>query len=308
MSGATLDPAELRRQRKARRAGEAGGNGVPARREESAPEQVVAQGRPQPMIRPDDLPEVVDAPDAVGPLTEDERERWELCQRSFAQYQQAWWVAARALDIALRGRLWRADYETAAAFIGGVAGMSTSNAYRQIAGAEVAALLASPASIEHESNDLSRMRDSAGAGLRISQRAAEALGPIREDYGPELAADAYRAVAEVTGRDTVSQRLITGVVQQLPRREDEDLDQGVLLGRVRALAAGEAERAADAAAGDPVQALREYVAVARRFASDTRGLSRAYQRAAAVNPRRAQQLAERLHGHMERATGNFPDA
>lgn len=304
MSGAALDPAELRRQRKERRAA----GGVPARREESQPEQVVAQGRPQPMIRVDDLPEAVDAPEAAGPLSDDERERWELCQRSFAQYQQAWWVAARALDIALRGRLWRADYETAAAFIADVAQMSTSNAYRQIAGAEVAALLASPAAIEQESNELSRMRDSASAGLRISQRAAEALGPIREDYGPELAASAYRAVAEVTGRDTVSQKLITGVVQQLPRRDDEPLDQGDLLDRVRILAAEEAEKAADAAAGDPVQALKEYVSVAKRFAADTKGLARAYQRAAEANPRRAEQLARQLHGHMERAARNFPDA
>ncbi|MER6916707.1 hypothetical protein ABT354_34075 [Streptomyces sp. NPDC000594] len=328
----TVDPAELRRQRKARRAaegggpvvtdspaegsGDAGASGAPTPQEEL----VIAQGRPQPMLRLEELPDVVDTPEATGPLSEDEEERWELCQRSFLQYQQAWWVAAKALNIALRGRLWRRDYETAEAFIGDVARMSTSNAYRQISGAEVAALLASPPRIELESNDQSRMRDSAEVRdsndapegpkpLVISQRAAEALTYVREDYGASAAADAYRAVAEVTGKDQVSQKTISGIVHQLPRKAEEELTEEELTERVRALAKEqkEKEEAAKEAATDPLQAFREYVDAARVFARKTKGMAAAYQKAAKVDQAKAEKLAGQLRDHMARAAENFPD-
>ncbi|MEU3064134.1 hypothetical protein [Streptomyces subrutilus] len=337
MSSKTVDPAELRRQRKARRAA-AGGSGPAAPTGEApgqdatpgaelettgtptAPEPVIAQGRAQPMLQLDELPEAIDAPEATGPLTEDEEERWELCQRSFRQYQQAWWVAAKALNIALRGRLWRRDYDTAEAFIGDVAQMSTSNAYRQIAGAEVAALLASPARIELESNDLSRMRDSdearesarteeAPKPLVISQRAAEALTNVREDYGASAAADAYRAVAEVTGKDKVSQKTITGIVQQLPRKSEEELTEEELTDRVRTLAVQQTEKEAaeKEAAADPLQEFREYVTAARLFAQKTRGMPAAYKRAAKVDQAKADKLAGQLRDHMARVADNFPD-
>ncbi|MFJ5829515.1 hypothetical protein [Streptomyces sp. NPDC093089] len=151
-----LTPEQLRakREERRRREQEETGGGVVLREED------VAQGRAQPMIRWDQLPAAVDAPDAKGPLTAEEADSWELCKRSFAQYKEAWFVAATALDISLRGRLWRADYETAELFIRDVADMSTSNAYRQISGARIAALLSEPPRLELESNDLSRMRDS----------------------------------------------------------------------------------------------------------------------------------------------------
>ncbi|MEU5431013.1 hypothetical protein AB0H73_36165 [Streptomyces olivoreticuli] len=321
-----MDPEELRRQRLARRAARHGGgeppketegaSGTPAVREEP----IVAQGRPQPMIRIEELPDAIDAPDAQGPLTSEEEERWELCQRSFHQFQQAWWVAAKALDISLRGRLWRRDYDTAEAFIGDVARMSTSNAYRQIAGAEVAALLAAPSKIELESNDQSRMRDSEevrdSAGtpegpkpLVISQRAAEALTYVRADYGASAAADAYRAVAEVTGKDQVSQKTISGIVQQLPRKAEEELTEEELAERVRSLAKEQAEKeaAAKEAAADPLQAFREYVDTARVFARKTRGMATAYKKAAKVDQAKADKLAGQLRDHMARAAENFPD-
>ncbi|GAA2111052.1 hypothetical protein [Streptomyces synnematoformans] len=323
MSG-TPDPAELRRRRKERRAAQQAGeaaettSGPEAESADSSPpalheEPVIAQGRPQPMIRLDDLPEVVDAPDATGPLTEDEEERWELCRRSFQQYQEAWWVAAKALHISLKGRLWRRDYETAEAFIQDVGRMSTSNAYRQIAGAEVAALLTSPARIELESNDQSRMRDSEKTQgqkpLVISQRAAEALTYLREDYGASVAANAYRAAVEVTGRDRVSQKTITGIVQQLPRKADEELSEEELTGRVRDLAKKQTEKeAAEAeAAVDPVKAFGEYVAAARDFSRKTRGMAAAYKKAAKVDQAKADKLAKQLRTHLAHAADNFPD-
>ncbi|MEU4932075.1 hypothetical protein AB0G54_37170 [Streptomyces yokosukanensis] len=284
-----------------------------------------AQGRPQPMLRAEDLPDPIDAPEAQGPLSSDEAERWELCKRSFEQFQQAWWVAAKALDISLRGRLWRAEYDTAEAFIGDVAGMSTSNAYRQIAGAEVAAVLASPPKFELESNDLSRMRDSAEVRdsepeqkpesepgpepLVISQRAAEALTRVQKDYGAEAAADTYRTVAEVTGKDKVSQKTITGIVQQLPRKEDRELSEDELKERVRTLAAEQIEKEAaeKKAATDPVEVFRKYVAVVEAFAEKTGGMSAAYEKAAGVDKAKADEIAKQVRDHMARAADNFPD-
>lgn len=275
------------------------------------------------MLRVEDLPDPIDAPEAQGPLSSDEAERWELCKRSFEQYQQAWWVAAKALDISLRGRLWRAEYDTAEAFIGDVAGMSTSNAYRQIAGAEVAAVLASPSKIELESNDLSRMRDSTemrdpepgqdpGPGpepLVISQRAAEALTRVREDYGATVAADAYRTVAEVTGKDKVSQKTITGIVQQLPRKKDAELSEDELKERVRTLAVKQTkkEAAEKKAATDPVDVFRKYVGIVEAFAEKTGGMSAAYEKAAGVDKAKADEIAKEVRDHMARAAGNFPD-
>ncbi|WP_331720074.1 hypothetical protein OG762_51500 (plasmid) [Streptomyces sp. NBC_01136] len=273
------------------------------------------------MLRVEDLPDPVDAPEAQGPLSSDEVERWELCKRSFEQYQQAWWVAARALDISLRGRLWRAEYDTAEAFIGDVAGMSTSNAYRQIAGAEVAAVLASPPRFELESNDLSRMRDSAEVRdpepeqdpepepLVISQRAAEALTRVREDYGATAAADTYRTVAEVTGKDKVSQKTITGIVQQLPRKKDAELSEDELKERVRTLAVKQTEKEAaeKEAATDPVEVFRKYVAIVEAFAEKTGGMSAAYEKAAGVDKAKADEIAKQVRDHMARAAENFPD-
>lgn len=265
------------------------------------------------MIRAEDLPEPIDRPDAQGPLSSDEEERWELCQRSFQQFQQAWWVAAKALDISLRGRLWRRDYDTAEAFIGVVAKMSTSNAYRQIAGSEVAAILAGSTKIELESNDQSRMRDSTPARdeqpLVISQRAAEALTPVREDYGASVAATAYRAVAEVTGKDKVSQKIITGIVQQIPRKTEEELSEDELSERVRALAKEQTEKdaAEKDAAADPFKDFKAYVDATREFSRKTKGMATAYKKAAKVDQARADRLASQLRDHIERAVRNFPD-
>ncbi|MFJ2598759.1 hypothetical protein [Streptomyces erythrochromogenes] len=272
-------------------------------------EDDVAQGRPQPMIRFEQLPAAVDSPDAQGPLTAEEEETWELCQRSFAQYKDAWFVAAGALDISLRGRLWRRDYDTAEAFIRDVADMSTSNAYRQIAGARIAALLAEPPRLELESNDLSRMRDSDNVrAYVISQRAAESLTPIREDYGEDAAAEAYRTVAEATGRDKVSQKTIVGIVKQFPRRAVEELDAEQRRERLHALALRQADAEAAAKAQPaPVAAFAAYVATAEAFAGKTDGLAAAYSAAAAADPVEAKRLAVRLRDHLTVVVDNLPN-
>ncbi|MEV7282900.1 hypothetical protein [Streptomyces sp. NPDC093111] len=301
-----LSPEELKRKReeRRRREQEADGGGVVLREED------VAQGRAQPMLRWDQLPAAVDAPDAQGPLTAAEQDSWELCKRSFVQYKEAWFVAATALDIALRGRLWRAEYETAEGFIRDVADMSTSNAYRQIAGAKVAALLAEPPQLELESNDLSRTRDSGAGPVIISQRAAESLARIREDYGPESAADAYRTVAEVTGRETVSGKTLTAIVRQVPRRAVEDLEAGQLLERIRELAVRQAaeEAAATTRPAGPVAAFEAYVKRAEAFARSTAGLADAYTAAVAADPAESKRLAVRLRDHLTAVVDNLPDA
>ncbi|GAA3239073.1 hypothetical protein GCM10010260_83710 [Streptomyces filipinensis] len=300
-------PEELRRLRKLRRQQEQEASGRAAA---TLTEDDVAQGRPQPMIKFEELPAAVDSPDAQGPLTAEEEVTWELCQRSFAQYKEAWFVAAGALDISLRGRLWRRDYDTAEAFIRDVADMSTSNAYRQIAGARIAALLADPPRLELESNDQSRMRDSGNVqAYVISQRAAESLTPIREDYGDDAAAEAYRTVAEATGRDKVSQKTITGIVKQFPRKAAEELDTEQRRERLHALAVQQAaaEAAAKAQPAGPVAAFAAYVATAEAFAAKTDGLAAAYAAAAATDPVEAKRLAVRLRDHLTVVVDNLPD-
>ncbi|MFK0296892.1 hypothetical protein ACIQU6_41365 [Streptomyces sp. NPDC090442] len=355
--------AELREQRKQRRAGGrgageaqdagaegAGGGALTAVTPAAEADPVIAQGRAEPMMGFADLPVMVDAPeDLTGPLSAEEQERWETCQRSFRQLRDAWWVAARALEISLRGRLWRADYATAKDFISDVAGMSTSNAYRQIAGAGIAAIIAGQPAIELKSNDQSRMRDSGppllgetlveGAHepdstdqsrmrdsnpdpqqktpekrLIISQRAAEALSPIREDYNEETAAHMYRAVADETGRKSVSERAIKGIVTQLPRRKEEELDREELIERARQLARASDGKDANPQSSkgqdkaDPLETFRKYVAFARDFAHNTTGMATAYAAAEAANAKKARKLALELERHMKRATANFPDA
>ncbi|MFJ7209653.1 hypothetical protein ACIQWR_39745 [Streptomyces sp. NPDC098789] len=278
-------------------------------------ESDVAQGRPQPMIRFDQLPAAVDSPGAQGPLTADEEEAWELCSRAFVQYKEAWFVAAGALDISLRGRLWRRDYDTAEAFIRHVADMSTSNAYRQIAGARIAALLAEPPrlELELEPNAESRMRDSDHVQTYvISQRAAESLTPIREDYGDDAAAEAYRTVAEATARDKVSQKTMTGVVKQFPRRAAEELDAKQRRERIRELAVQQAAAEAVSKAQPtqqpgPVAAFAARVATVKAFAATTDGLAEAYTAAAEADPAEAKRLAVQLRDHLTVVVDNLPD-
>ncbi|MEV6682227.1 hypothetical protein AB0N09_36005 [Streptomyces erythrochromogenes] len=300
-------PEELRARRKLRRQQEqeAAGGAMATLTEDD-----VAQGRPQPMMRFEQLPAAVDSPDAQGPLTAEEEQTWELCQRSFAQYKEAWFVAAGALDIALRGRLWRRDYDTAEAFIRDVADMSTSNAYRQIAGARIAALLSEPPRLELESNDLSRMRDSDDVrAYVISQRAAESLTPIREDYGDGAAADAYRTVAEAMGRDKVSQKTIAGIVRQFPRRAVEDLGADQRRKRIHELALRQAatEAAEKVRPAAPIAAFAQFVTTAESFAGKTDGMAAAYRAAAAADPAEATRLATRLRDHLTVVIDNLPD-
>ncbi len=341
-----------------------------------------AQGRPQPMLRLDEIPEAIDAPDADGPLSADEEERWEMCQRGFRQAKDAWFVAAKLLDLALRGRLWRRDYATRAEFIKAETGMSTSNAYRQIGGSEVAAILAGSAplelegppvespsvaaealladatatpEIERESNVLSRMRDNdgvrdtspapsgAGASARsgeaaeferesnilsrmrdndavrdapevarppaqrdplvISQRAAEALTSVREDYGPPTAAEAYRTISNATGKAPVSAKLITAVLSELPRKEDEPLTASQVQKRIRSIVQEQARRTA---APDPVREYAGYVEAARVFAGQMEGLADAYKKAVDHDQAAAELLTQQLREFMTSAVDNFP--
>ncbi|MFG2845973.1 hypothetical protein ACGF12_22805 [Kitasatospora sp. NPDC048296] len=362
----------------------------------------------------------IDAPDADGPLSADEEERWDLCRQSFRQAKDAWFVAGRAMDIALRGRLWRADYATAALCIEGEMGMSTSNAYRQMGGSEVAAILASPprleleaglstadASIEQESNDLSRTRDNGTAhqasptaatadgsptldtepqhygtggtpgveqesndlsrtrangtahpalgaepasadasqaptsaapaeepaieqesndlsrtrdngnpGAKptgrqepaaqaeptiISQRAAEALNPIREDYGAAVAAEAYRTISKATGTQVLTGKAISGVMRELPRKKAEALTPEQLHERIKSVVAKQ-----KAAKDNPLQDLAQYVAAASKFSRQMEGLAEAHRKAAKHDPEAAEQLMSQLRTHLSEAADGLP--
>ncbi|UNZ22313.1 hypothetical protein [Streptomyces sp. 891-h] len=167
--------AEIRRERQERRRKEA----------EAVPE--LAQGRPQPMLTLNDLPTPTDAPDAGGELSTDEAETWELCQQGFTQFHDAWWVFARSVEIALRGKLWRADYSDVREFIEDVTGgrKAVSTVYRQAASAGIAEIIAGHTPIELESNDHSRVRESLAAIMGSSSPADPSPPPAPRSPEPE---------------------------------------------------------------------------------------------------------------------------
>ncbi|WP_141746790.1 hypothetical protein [Streptomyces agglomeratus] len=70
----------------------------------------------------------------------------------------------------------------------------------------------------------------------IGKKAAGALNPITKDYGAETSVAVHETIKDATGK-TVTVKAITGIVQQLPRKEERELTQGELTALVREVAA-----------------------------------------------------------------------
>ncbi|WP_141747217.1 hypothetical protein [Streptomyces agglomeratus] len=94
---------------------------------------------------------------------------------------------------------------------------------------------------EKNSNDVSARADIPSIG----KKAAGALNPITKDYGAETSVAVHETIKDAAGK-TVTVKAITGIVQQLPRKEERELTQDELTALSRSQHAserpGEAER------------------------------------------------------------------
>lgn len=193
-----------------------------------------AQGRPEKMMALAALPEPVETPDATGDLSEDEEQILALCMRGIRQFEDAWWVMGKAMANINNRRLYRKTHATFADFARDVFNKSRPLAYEEMTSYAIGELLSARAdkAFEENSNGVSARADI----LSIGKKAAGALNPITKDYGPETSVAVHETIRDATGK-TVTFKAITGIVQRLPRREDEELSQEELTALVRELAA-----------------------------------------------------------------------
>ncbi|MFF8919006.1 hypothetical protein ACF08M_38355 [Streptomyces sp. NPDC015032] len=70
----------------------------------------------------------------------------------------------------------------------------------------------------------------------IGKKAAGALNPITKDYGAETSVAVHETIKDATGK-TITVKAITGIVQQLPREEEQELTQNELTALVGEVAA-----------------------------------------------------------------------
>lgn len=193
-----------------------------------------AQGRPEKMLSLSDLPDPVETPDAMGDLSEEEEQILALCMRGVQQFEDAWWVMGKAMANISSRRLYRKTHPTFADFARDTFNKSRPIAYEEMTSYAIGELLSARADkvFESNSNDVSVRADS----LAIGKKAAGALNPITKDYGADTSVAVYETIKDATGR-TVTVKAITGIVQQLPRKEEKELTREQLLSLARDAAA-----------------------------------------------------------------------
>ncbi|MET9956301.1 hypothetical protein ABZ135_32805 [Streptomyces sp. NPDC006339] len=203
-----------------------GGNGQPV--------VAFAQGRAEKMLTFADLPDPVETPDATGDLSQEEEEILALCMQAFKQFENAWWVTAKGMANVNARKLYRKTHPTFEAFARDVFNKSRPLAYEEMAAYPIGELLSARAdkAFEENSNDVSARADTPA----ISKKAAGAYNPITKDYGPEVSVAVHETITDATGRN-VPVKTITGIVQQLPRKEEKELTQEELTALARELAA-----------------------------------------------------------------------
>ncbi|MEU0023349.1 hypothetical protein ABZ173_37615 [Streptomyces rochei] len=220
----------------------------------SQPGITFAQGRPEKMMTLADLPEPIETPDATGDLSEDEEQILALCMRGIQQFEDAWWVMGKAMANINNRRLYRKTHATFADFAREVFGKSRPSAYEEMTSYAIGELLSARAdrAFEGKSNGVSSRADTPS----ITKKAAGALNPITKDYGPETSVAVHETIKDATGQ-TVTVKALTGIVQQLPRKQDQELSQEQLTALVRELAvkAGNERQTSDSQAS-AVAALR----------------------------------------------------
>lgn len=195
---------------------------TPAKDSEHSPSPAsrpFAQGRPEKMMTLADLPEPIETPDATGDLSDEEEQILALCMRGIRQFEDAWWVMGKAMANINNRRLYRKSHATFEAFAREVFKKSRPTAYEEMTSYAIGELMSARADIPS-----------------IGKKAAGALNPITKDYGPETSVAVHETIKDATGQ-TVTVKAITGIVQQLPRKEDKELSQDELTALVRELAA-----------------------------------------------------------------------
>jgi hypothetical protein len=195
-----------------------------------------AQGRAEKMLTFADLPDPVETPDATGDLSQEEEEILSLCMQAFKQFENAWWVTAKGLANVNARRLYRKTHPTFEAFAKDVFNKSRPLAYEEMAAYPIGELLSARAdkAFEGNSNDVSARADIPVIG----KKAAGALNPITKDYGAEVSVAVHETIKDTTGQ-SVPVKTITGVVQQIPRKEEKELTQEELTALARELAAAQ---------------------------------------------------------------------
>ncbi|MGW1044770.1 hypothetical protein [Streptomyces sp. NPDC002547] len=211
-----------------------------------------------------DLPEPVETPEATGDLSEEEEQILALCMRGVKQFEDAWWVMGKAMANISARRLYRKTHTTFADFARDVFNKSRPIAYEEMTSYAIGELLSARADkvFEENSNGVSARADIPSIG----KKAAGALNPITKDYGAETSVAVHETIKDTTGT-TVTVKAITGIVQQLPRREEKELTQDELTALARELAAntakpgseGQQEQAHDEGTTVALDALRSAV-------------------------------------------------
>ncbi|MEU5157757.1 MULTISPECIES: hypothetical protein [Actinomycetes] len=193
-----------------------------------------AQGRPEKMMVLADLPEPIETPDATGDLSDEEEQILALCMRGVQQFEDAWWVMGKAMANINNRRLYRKTHGTFGAFAEEVFKKSRPIAYEEMTAYAIGELLSARADkpFERNSNEMSARADTPSIG----KKAASALNPITKDYGPDTSIAVHETIKDATGK-TVTVKAISGIVQQVPRKEDKELSQDELTALVRELVA-----------------------------------------------------------------------
>ncbi|MEV5646219.1 hypothetical protein AB0L67_40000 [Streptomyces flaveolus] len=217
-----------------------------------------AQGRPEKMMTLADLPDPVETPDATGDLSEEEEQILALCMRGIQQFEDAWWVMGKAMANINNRRLYRKTHATFADFAREVFNKSRPTAYEEMTSYAIGELLSARAdkAFEENSNGVSARADIPSIG----KKAAGALNPITKDYGPEASVAVHESIKDATGK-TITVKAITGIVQQVPRKEDKELSQDELTALVRELATSTAQTRKQQTdeQGSALEALRDAV-------------------------------------------------
>ncbi|MEU6460083.1 hypothetical protein [Streptomyces sp. NPDC047065] len=228
-----------------------------------------AQGRAEKMLTFADIPDPVETPEAIGDLSQEEEGILALCMQAFKQFENAWWVTAKAMANVNARRLYRRTHPTFEAFAQDVFNKSRPLAYEEMAAYPIGELLSARAdkAFERDSNDPSARADTPV----ISKKAAGALNSITKDYGPEVSVAVHETIKDTTGK-SVPIKTITGVVQQIPRKREKELTEAEITDLARELVAqqqsvkdssgqqGEAEKTNGSSKKPALDALRAAVA------------------------------------------------
>ncbi|MEU9943101.1 hypothetical protein [Streptomyces lavendulae] len=193
-----------------------------------------AQGRPDKMMTLADLPEPIETPDATGDLSDEEEQILALCMRGVQQFEDAWWVMGKSMANISSRRLYRKTHPSFEAFAQEVFKKSRPIAYEEMTAYAIGELLSARAdkAFEENSNGVSARADIPSIG----KKAAGALNPITKDYGAETSVAVHETIKDATGK-TVTVKALTGIVQQLPRKEERELTQDELTALAREVAA-----------------------------------------------------------------------